>query len=1042
MKKLHPLKNLLFCFSLLFISNHLFSQAICTNAIDIGTISGNFTPVSGDLYNANSTNITGGGCGNRADIWYKFTLPAGSTGAIITVVRKPTFNQTLADNNTYIELFNGGTCGTATGANSRGCQNISIPRKHTGLTAGGTYYFRVNTTVNVTSQAATDYGLNVYVVADNDNCANTPSVLVPGTSLDGTLWGATNSGIAPSSCSSTADDDVWYKFTAPFTYASLSLTNIGSDFASAGPRMELFSGTCGALVSKGCSGNSNVINTTSLVAGTSYLVRIYSANANPQGGSNANWGYRISLTPSSKVVVGSGRMKEVFHQQIISAPNILNDPWEITYGPDNNLWVTESKGYRLYRINPTTGVRDTVLNVSQGSTFFTAPADVAFNAQFDISVHNPQGGFAGMAFHPKFLDPVTPKNYVYVSYVYSYDSASIHNGNCKFFKNRLVRFTYNTGTNKLESPVSLCDTLPGGNDHNSQRIYIAPVGDSSFLFYAQGDLGGGQLDCYARKQKAQVLNSYEGKILRFNLEPDNDLGPSLLNKWIPNNNPFNATLGVQSAVWVTGIRNNQGFAYDSDSSILYGSSHGPYSDDEINIIEPGRNYGHPLVIGFKGDNNYANSSAGTPRNSPASTCPVIGNENTNATNIGASYKDPLFTAYPSSPSFPSIYTDIWNQTSTPNNGIWPSEAWSGLDLYTNKVIPGWKKSLVAASLKWGRLVRLKLGVTGRATAPTNTVADTVSYFGSQNRFRDLAFDPNGKDIYVIMDKSTTTSGPSSLFPVVPSCKGCLQKYTFLGYADNGGKSSIDTSINVTNGPVNICNPGTSVTIDATNNTLWVPITGPDGNIMAEINAMGQDMGVVNSSFYKNSGAIRIKTGVHYLDRNMTISPAVTTYSNDVKVRLYISRAEFNALVADGTIGTIGQLKVLKNNDACGSTVLTPTTAFTPSNSGVDLVHGDSAYVLQIATKTFSSFYFAVSNFTLPLELLTFRGSLQSDATQLVWETANENNTSHFIVERSIDNASFTSIGTVAAVATVLPISGMAMQIMMSIRFLQLWCITG
>jgi hypothetical protein len=107
-----------------------------------------------------------------------------------------------------------------------------------------------------------------------------------------------------------------------------------------------------------------------------------------------------------------------------------------------------------------------------------------------------------------------------------------------------------------------------------------------------------------------------------------------------------------------------------------------------------------------------------------------------------------------------------------------------------------------------------------------------------------------------MDRSTTTSGPSAQWPVIPACLGCVQKYTFLGYRDNGGKSTIPKSIDVTTGTTNTIVQGTTVTIDATNNTLWVPITGPDGNIMAEINAMGQNLGAVTSAFYKNSGAIR------------------------------------------------------------------------------------------------------------------------------------------------------------------------------------------
>jgi DNA-binding beta-propeller fold protein YncE len=94
-----------------------------------------------------------------------------------------------------------------------------------------------------------------------------------------------------------------------------------------------------------------------------------------------------------------------------------------------------------------------------------------------------------------------------------------------------------------------------------------------------------------------------------------------------------------------------------------------------------------------------------------------------------------------------------------------------------------EKFIGAGSLKWGRLLRLRLDATGAATAPTNSVSDTISYFNSQNRFRDMAFSPNGKDIFVIMDNTSTTSGPGSANPVVPACAGCVQKYTFLGYYD-------------------------------------------------------------------------------------------------------------------------------------------------------------------------------------------------------------------------------------------------------------------
>jgi len=847
----------------------------------------------------------------------------------------------------------------------------------------------------------------------NNDCPGT--AIVPGTTnTTGTLRNATASTGIPVGCATgNPNDDVWYNFVAANSYVTITLTNVITALTTSGPRLQLFSrtGACTGYASVACG--STTINATGLTVGATYYIRVYSAGAGNI--TNAGNQFSISVTPSAATVVGSGRMKEVFQQTILSAPQVLADPWEVTYGPDNNLWITESKGYRVYRYNPTTGVRDTVLNISQGSTFLPVP-DQTFNCQFNNGT-GAQGGLAGLAIHPLFLDATTPVNYVYVSYIHSQTNANV-------FTNRVVRFTYNTGTGKLESPVSLCDTIPGSNDHNSQRMIIKPMttgGTDYYLFYAAGDMGAGQFGNTMRTQKAQMRNSYEGKILRFNLETDGDAG---LNAWIPDTNPFNATLGVQSAVWAIGIRNNQGFAYDPEINALYGASHGPFSDDEINVLETGKNYGHPLVIGYTDNNANGTTAGAAPGMSPAhpSSCPIITNETTSADSINTvatsqgglgAYKDPLFSAYPNSVAFPSLNA-LWNTTpSIPGNGNWPSEGWSGLDVYTNTLVPGWKKSLVAASLKWGRLVRIRLNTSGTATAPTNTAADTVSYFGGVNRFRDLAFAPNGKDIYVVMDRSTSTSGPSAMFPVVPACAGCLQKYTFLGYADAAGKSSIPTSIDVTSGSLNTCNPGTTVTIDATNNTLWVPITGPDGNIMAEINANGQNLGTITSSFYQHSGAIRIKNNARYLNRNITITPQ-TQPSSAVGIRLYISKAEYDALDLDpaSMISAITDLRILKNNDPCGSAAVAATSSIVPTYAEA---HGSQGYMLQGNITSFSSFYFGSTALTLPLDLLTFTGSLQTDNTVLLkWKTENEINTSHFEVERSSDGSNFNAIGAVTA----------------------------
>jgi trimeric autotransporter adhesin len=863
----------------------------------------------------------------------------------------------------------------------------------------------------------------------NDNCANarliaSDSVCVNTTSrLTGqTLTAATDQGYtiaSPVCLQASASRDVWYKFVAKTRTPTVTISNPGTGWGGIGNvRVQILSGTCGptSFTEIACGTGATVTPslTNPLTPGDTFYIRVHKNTTTIIGASHT---FDICVTD---VFARGGRTNEVFSRTILSPANAIDYPWEITYARDNSLWITESKGYRIYRMNPNTGVRTTVLDIRQNSTFLPV-ADRTFNCQFSNG-SGAQGGLAGMALHPNFLDgTANERNYVYISYIFSSDGGSSPTG--VFFTNRLVRFTYNTGTGQLGSP-RLIASLPGSSDHNSQRMIIAPtrVGGPKYLFYASGDMGSGQFGNRTRPMNSQVRTNVEGKILRYNLDTVGGV------PWIPTNNPISAT----NPVWSLGIRNNQGFAYDSTLNILYGSSHGAYSDDEINIIDSFRNYGHPLVIGYA-DGNYNGNvnpgfnnsvSAGAPwtDNSGASSCPPIGSETTrmNAINTAAAttgaYKGPLFSAY-ATPAATLLNT--WQ--TNPGNAGWLSEGWSGLDLYQSKLIPGWNKSLVAAGLKWGRLIRLRLSPNGTRTLPSNldsaNTSDTITYFQSTNRYRDLAFAPNGKDIFLVMDNSSATSGPGVGNPTVPACPGCVLKYSFLGYNDAGGFSTIPKTIAVSDGSSG-CNTGTPVTIDGTNNFLWVPITGPDGNIVAEINAMGQSLGLVNSSYYKNTGSIRVNGGVHYLDRNITINPTITTFANPVKVRLYITKAEFDLLVADpqGAVGSIGQLKVIKNSDACGPAISSATILLTPTNTALaDLQHGPNGYVLQVNVSGFSSFYFAATNATLPLNLISFTGALENNTTTLLkWKTENETKTSRYVVERGIDGQNFGQIGSVDA----------------------------
>lgn len=378
----------------------------------------------------------------------------------------------------------------------------------------------------------------------------------------------------------------------------------------------------------------------------------------------------------------TGPRGEVFTRRVVASQ--LSDPWEITYGPDNYLWLTEAKGYRVSRLDPATGAKTVLLDLSRERQF---PRYDKVPDAVDGGKPWPQGGLMGLALHPQLLEG---QPYVYLAYLYRFAGANqpgkggAPNYGGYFFTTRLVRYEYEAQAQRLAHPVVLCDTLPGSSDHNGGRLLIAPVGGQPYLFYGIGDLGAGQFDNGGQPNHAQQPTHCEGKTLRFNLQPDADASPG--DQWLPNDNLF-ATPSRQSAVWTIGHRNPQGLAYAvvGGTGHLYESEHGPFSDDELNLLEPGKNYGHPLIIGYN-DGNYDGLAAGVSNHATLpgpwhTTYPLVGSEHANAAAIGAAtYRNPLKTLYPNSNAF---LRDLFAQTSTRDHGPeWASEAPSSLAVYT------------------------------------------------------------------------------------------------------------------------------------------------------------------------------------------------------------------------------------------------------------------------------------------------------------------------------------------------------------------------
>jgi PQQ-dependent dehydrogenase (s-GDH family) len=386
-------------------------------------------------------------------------------------------------------------------------------------------------------------------------------------------------------------------------------------------------------------------------------------------------------------------------------------PHDLVYGPDGNLWYTERFAGKVSFVNPISGLKTTVLTL--GSL---------------MAQTGGQDGLMGLALHPEFL---LGKPYVYISYTYESTSSTMR-------KTRIARYTYNTLTQQLESPVTILQNIPGSNDHNSARIAIGP---DQKLYYSVGDMGAGQYDNISRVNNAQNVNIYEGKILRLNAEPDGG------GTWIPTDNPFG------NAVYSLGHRNPQGLVWGNvnGANILYSDEHGPYSDDEINIIENGRNFGWPNVIGWC-DGNYNGRSTGGF---------TIANEQANCNTLNV--KEPLRSLFP-----------VTNPPSGGDNMQWPSVGPSGSDFYGNSTIPGWQNSILIANLKKGTVSRYKLSNDGQSI-----LSDTIHYFRGLGRFRDVVVSPDGLKIYVACDSSGSTSGPTGNVTTTPNNPGSILEFTYV-----------------------------------------------------------------------------------------------------------------------------------------------------------------------------------------------------------------------------------------------------------------------
>ncbi len=223
----------------------------------------------------------------------------------------------------------------------------------------------------------------------------------------------------------------------------------------------------------------------------------------------------------------------------------LKIPWELVFVPDGRIFFTE---------------RD-------GNLWVIENESMELVATFPAS-HTSEGGLLGLALDPEF----EKNNFLYLYQTY-FDFELHHN--------KVVRYT--VSNNQLTDEQILIDKIPGAVWHDGGRIKFGP---DEKIYITTGDATTPKL--------AQKIDSLAGKILRINADGT-----------IPSDNPFES-----SPVFSYGHRNPQGIDWN-ENGILVSSEHGPsgekgYAHDEINVIEPGKNYGWPVIVGDSNNLKYTN----------------------------------------------------------------------------------------------------------------------------------------------------------------------------------------------------------------------------------------------------------------------------------------------------------------------------------------------------------------------------------------------------------------------------------------------------
>lgn len=390
----------------------------------------------------------------------------------------------------------------------------------------------------------------------------------------------------------------------------------------------------------------------------------------------------------------------------------LSNPWAMRWGPDEMIWLTERTSGEVTRIDPASGAQQVLLKLED---IYTGPQ---------------HEGLLGLALHPELMQG-TGNDYVYISYTVNNGTADEPDPST-----RIMRYTYDDERQQLGDPSMVIEGLPAWNDHNAGRVVFGPDG---MLYYSIGDQGANFGRNQERPNLALTLptqeeiesknwRTYSGKILRLN--PDGT---------IPDDNP--EIEGVRSHVYSYGHRNPQGLAFGADGT-LYEVEHGPETDDELNIIRAGGNYGWPRVAGHVDDKaylyiNWSEAPEGTNVNSRPvpDTVPQFPESE-----FEDDMTPPIATYWTVGDDYPigEICGYICDPTIAPSSVRYYAAGEDG--------IAEWDNSVLIPTLKHGTLYVQKLSEDG-----TQAEGDAVAWLSTQNRYRDVIIAPDNRTVFIATD---------------------------------------------------------------------------------------------------------------------------------------------------------------------------------------------------------------------------------------------------------------------------------------------------